>query len=578
MASSLRSILDGQGAEAVAALEEMGVDSAAAVPATDPNACEECEMRRAVVFCGVCEGQFCELCARTLHRKGRRALHELTPFSGATGDASAADGERAEQEARRQLEEVEGRQSMRERARFIPLRLSYEERKLLRLVEASLRATDYTAEVDREFASAAKRRHAQLRGICAFLCGLVTSVNYDAGQRLIEERNFAEFGEFFQEALEILRRYKIMNPDKLRSEYGKMLYIMQDAMGGQVRQLLGFDIKGPVKTVHALLSDLGALDLLDDPLVEPATMEVLPDRSKSRSEIQALIKRKNRAVEMLVKRYARGGSRGANAESVRLCLYSIADNNSFLNANRLPVDKAIGMLRRYFSPSSVEDGYSLAIAEGSEGARLTHSHGRQHAFVSQSLSLWRDILHDFFRLWYLAEEDLLSGSCAYELKDTGQGFQRVQQCPNTFRAMQEILFTAQRDGNWVGSSVVHLGDHATPNALVFIDKYTQVARILGPLVSCAEQMRRIYDEDAKTRVLVDDGFGGLDAAEKDLFHNFFRYAFDGSGADNFFDAGSCIDGRLTSAWHWCSNLPAAQPKLFVLFQLTGYTTFDGDFN
>lgn len=31
--------------------------------------------------------------------------------------------------------------------------------------------------------------------------------------------------------------------------------------------------------------------------------------------------------------------------------------------------------------------------------------------------------------------------------------------------------------------------------------------------------------------------------------DFFRFAFDGSGADNFYDAGSCIDGRLTSAWN-----------------------------
>jgi hypothetical protein len=23
---------------------------------------------------------------------------------------------------------------------------------------------------------------------------------------------------------------------------------------------------------------------------------------------------------------------------------------------------------------------------------------------------------------------------------------------------------------------------------------------------------------------------------------------------NFFDAGSCIDGRLTSAWNWCSKV------------------------
>ena len=50
-------------------------------------------------------------------------------------------------------------------------------------------------------------------------------------------------------------------------------------------------------------------------------------------------------------------------------------------------------------------------------------------------------------------------------------------------------------------------------------------------------------------------------------------AFDGSGADNFFDAGSCIDGRLTSAWNWCSQLPTKD--FYLVFKLAGFTSFDG---
>ena len=54
----------------------------------------------------------------------------------------------------------------------------------------------------------------------------------------------------------------------------------------------------------------------------------------------------------------------------------------------------------------------------------------------QSLTLWREIMHDMFRLWCLGEDDLLSETVAYKLTDTGQGKQRVQYSPRTFKAMQ----------------------------------------------------------------------------------------------------------------------------------------------
>lgn len=70
----------------------------------------------------------------------------------------------------------------------------------------------------------------------------------------------------------------------------------------------------------------------------------------------------------------------------------------------------IGYLNKYFRPGAVEPGYSLAIQFGVNGARLSHSNDNQFAYVSQTLHLWREIAHDMFRLWFFAEEDLLSPS------------------------------------------------------------------------------------------------------------------------------------------------------------------------
>lgn len=74
---------------------------------------------------------------------------------------------------------------------------------------------------------------------------------------------------------------------------------------------------------------------------------------------------------------------------------------------------------------------------------------------------------------------------------------------------------------------------------------------------------------------IQTSFGGTERLKKTILTDFFRHAFDGSGADNFFDAGSCIDGRLTSAWNWCSAIE--KKPYYPIFALTGFAGFDGDF-
>lgn len=462
--------------------------------------------------------------------------------------------------------------SVKERAKYIPIRLSLGERKMLRLVEASMNCCDYTTMVDRAFKLAVRRTHEQLRGVTSVLRGLVTACDYKAGQRLLRDDDYVEYDKFFRQMFEIARRHKIMNPEKMRTEYGKMIFLLQDAVSPSLSPHLGFSVKGPIESVHKFLEERNGLALLSDNLIEIATEEILAER-KTRATIDREIKRKEHAVEVLKRKYA---TQNLTSDDIHNCLYSICDNNSFLNSNRVPIDKVIDFLKSHFAPEKVEEGYSLSIVSGEDGARLSHSHERQYYFALQSLTLWRDIIDDMFRLWAMAEEDLLSESVTYSLQDTGQGMQRVQQCPRTYKAMQKILARVQsKVSHWVGSSVIHMGDHNVPNALSFIDKYTQVPRILNPIVICMENLEKICEKDEGIRRMVDDRFGGLEKVRKDILFDFFKSAFDGSGADNFYDAGSCIDGRMTSAWNWCSRLP--EKPFYPIFKLTGFVGFDGEF-
>lgn len=82
-------------------------------------------------------------------------------------------------------------------------------------------------------------------------------------------------------------------------------------------------------------------------------------------------------------------------------------------------------------------------------------------------------------------------------------------------------------------------------------------------------------KDARIASYVTTAFRSAKSLKVEILCDFFKHAFDGSGADNFFDAGSCIDGRLTSAWNWCASV---EKKIFFpIFLLAGFTGFDGEF-
>jgi len=601
--------------------EEDLARAAAEAASADPKVCSDCE-QPSEVFCHECLDAFCLMCYRTNHRTGRRKLHVFTHITNLSAvelkkllENPPTETIRMSGDVEHKIESSEGGQVDNdfvlsgpstkvlsvakvealaadtgalpewwggkklpvdwfvERSKYIPLRLTHEERRFLRMLQGVLKASGYTDKVDQPpgaFKNAAAKRVTAMQELVGVLTALVYCTSIHHGKQVMEYGTFAKNAAFFQHVFELGRRHKIRNPEKMRSSYGALLYLLQDAQSPEALNLLGFSCVRPVITVYDLLSEKGGLEVLRDPLLPIATQEIVT-AGKTREEINEISRRKYEAFKRLV---ARHQSPTLSKETISLAVYSIGDNHNFLRCNRDPCNEMIKYLTTFFHPTEAKsEEYSLAITEGVDGARLTHSHAAQYHYVLQSLCLWRDILDDFFRLWYVAEQDLLNvAEHPYTLSETGQGMQRLQPAPNVDKIMRQIVYNVQKKaGTWVGSSVIHLGDRNVPNALLFIDKYNQVGRILQPICICLRELTRL--EDSYRPKYIDLVYGSVEAAQRVILRDFFRYAFDGSGSDNFFEAGSCIDGRLTSAWHWCNQLPAK--PFFPLFQITNFVGFDG---
>jgi len=105
----------------------------------------------------------------------------------------------------------------------------------------------------------------------------------------------------------------------------------------------------------------------------------------------------------------------------------------------------------------------------------------------------------------------------------------------------------------VGSSVIHLGDHNVPNALMFIDKYTQVSflpncwmilelmtfswvqvsRILNPIVICIQQIDELT-KDKGLHSYIQNSFGGAEKLKKEILRDFFMHGMHGLCGGSFF--------------------------------------------
>ncbi|CCK70825.1 uncharacterized protein KNAG_0F01570 [Huiozyma naganishii CBS 8797] len=541
----------------------------------DPSLCIECQDMKTEIICNDCDEQFCVVCFEMIHRGGKRKFHEYVKLTKDGDDAAntetgngttkVSDPQEMDSDKSESIESVASSSSnsidakllniLKQNSKFIPVRLTYEERHMMRLLEAALQVSEYTDRVDiLSNKSKAKRIVEQLKEICSVLTGLVIASDLKVGKKLLEMKNFSDNANWFQDIFEIGRRYKIMNPERMRDTYGKLCYMVMDSRLPQIEEHMEFHLFKPIKTVHSFLTsnpqDKGkALDLFDDNLTLYATSHISPV-GKSRSQVQRLIRQKENAIEAVASKYS---SKFFSKDSIRQVLYSVGDYNAYINMNRKPIMRMLERLEVFRKPD-IAERYSIGIQYGRNGARLSHDHKRQWNYVQQSLTLWSIIQREMIKLWYMADLDLFDGN-NYRLASTGHGLNRLQSCPAIYKEMHKIISECRsKTEAWVGSSVVHLGDDAVPNALFFLDKYTQVPAILIPFDQTLLKINDLVKNDVYLLDYITKEYGSVEDLKLTILQDAFAHMFDGSGADNFYMSGSCIDGRLTSAWNHCNEI------------------------
>merc|ERR1712137_498992 len=367
--------------------------------------CVECEDVPAGVKCVECDDEFCGLCYQWLHRKGKRAKHTIESVhekgkpvqlnvEGTTEHFVQSFSNNGKEESPKtktysQASVVfQSPEEFIEQIKTIPLRLTAEERKLLSLLEGALNISEYTDKVDVSrsmsgfnfgfwsFSSFGRGRdddrkdqviQRELNEVFSLVSGLFTATDFLRGKKLVAN-NFSENCEFFQTVFEVGRRFKIMNPDKMRDPYGKLMHLLQDAVKPSN---CSFEVITPIKTVYRLLKENECIPLVEKYYKEfIIASDVIPDDCL---DVHFANDEKNRAKEFLQKIFV-ADSKILTEEQLELCISSVNDYHSYIKSNCYPVEVMLGHLKHYFDANAAETkAKSLEIRSGMGGSCLSHS-------------------------------------------------------------------------------------------------------------------------------------------------------------------------------------------------------------
>jgi hypothetical protein len=152
---------------------------------------------------------------------------------------------------------------------WIPLRLTEEERGLLQLLDGALQISEYTDKVD-----VARNDHGwgqgrgyrgedamlgEMKEFCQLVVGLYVAGDLKrASSEVAERASPFEFGDMLRNVFEVGRRYKIQNPTKMRTTYGKLMHILMDAVQPDMAREIRGSVFCPTQSVHSLLRPFGA--------------------------------------------------------------------------------------------------------------------------------------------------------------------------------------------------------------------------------------------------------------------------------------------------------------------------------